>query len=416
MLETKYLHFQLSLYLIIEFNMGICNSKSCAKQTTTLGLQTNNFDLLSNNIAKQSHIVLCENNNNAAFEQCDNELFRQSGKNFKRAETVSTSACTTLDSEEEKPQEEKEEHFVVANNHALTSKYLLAPSVINLNKIIHLNVGGVKYVTRLGTLLNFDAHGHFLHSMFGGKYSLVPTMNEDEYFIDRNGEYFKYILGFLRNGEQYIEHVLLMLSKEIIEMIKIEAQYFGLYSLMFDKFYFVEWSPSFFDHNKGLSKEFKVWHYDHLFVSDLIPQTWITHGRIIQVLFKQCAKTPFSENESSITYGLIDCVQPQQQTKSDDASKTNHETFVSSLVERTFDVIEEDPCTYIKLTIDFGKKYFHCEESSQTGVTYPNNNMYSWFNGPEPFNLKNQHVSEKLRIGIWTRNSGFNSAIQVSVI
>merc|ERR1712130_651304 len=61
---------------------------------------------------------------------------------------------------------------------------------------ILLNVGGIKYSTLLGTLT-----GHsdcMLNKMFNGSFSMDPS-KDGSYFIDRDGEYFKYILNYLRN-------------------------------------------------------------------------------------------------------------------------------------------------------------------------------------------------------------------------
>ena len=47
---------------------------------------------------------------------------------------------------------------------------------MNINDIIHLNVGGIKYVTRRGTLMNFDESRHLLCCMFSGPYKTVQQL------------------------------------------------------------------------------------------------------------------------------------------------------------------------------------------------------------------------------------------------
>ena len=65
-------------------------------------------------------------------------------------------------------------------------------------KIIKLNVGGLKYQTSLTTLQTYP--DSMLGRMFGGNFQ--STVNENgEYFIDANGEIFKYILDFLRRDK-----------------------------------------------------------------------------------------------------------------------------------------------------------------------------------------------------------------------
>jgi len=65
--------------------------------------------------------------------------------------------------------------------------------------VIPLNVGGYNFVTTLSTLTK-DKHS-MLAAMFSGRHEL-DTDSEGRYFIDRDGKYFKYILNFLRDGNQ----------------------------------------------------------------------------------------------------------------------------------------------------------------------------------------------------------------------
>ena len=167
---------------------------------------------------------------------------------------VNDAACISLDGDDN-------EQSLDVNQRQPQSKDNIVQT--NCNQIIHLNVGGIKYVTSLGTLQNFAAQGHFFSAMFSGKFSTVPTINNNEYFIDRDGECFKYILGFLRNGPQYIENVLMMLSRDQIKMIQHEAEYFNLYPIIFDSFFFTKWTPGFFSFSEALSKEFQVYNGDH---------------------------------------------------------------------------------------------------------------------------------------------------------
>ena len=63
--------------------------------------------------------------------------------------------------------------------------------------IIHLNVGGTKYATSVTTLQSQP--GTLLAEMFSGHSE--PARDKDgSYFIDRDGEFFRYVLNFLRDG------------------------------------------------------------------------------------------------------------------------------------------------------------------------------------------------------------------------
>ncbi|RIB09990.1 BTB/POZ protein [Gigaspora rosea] len=65
---------------------------------------------------------------------------------------------------------------------------------------IVLNVGGVKYETYRSTLTAYP--DTLLGTMFQDRNRILVHANKDnEYFIDRNGHAFRYILEYYRNGE-----------------------------------------------------------------------------------------------------------------------------------------------------------------------------------------------------------------------
>eukprot|EP00759_Apiculatamorpha_spiralis_P025987 PhF_6_TR29196/c0_g1_i1/m.42718 len=68
-----------------------------------------------------------------------------------------------------------------------------------------LDVGGHHYATTLSTLRKEPKS--ILGVMFGGKHP-VPRDAEGRYFIDRNGEYFGYILDYLRDGVVHVPDAL----------------------------------------------------------------------------------------------------------------------------------------------------------------------------------------------------------------
>jgi len=61
---------------------------------------------------------------------------------------------------------------------------------------VTLDVGGVEYVTTRDTLSHVS--GYF-ESLFSGKFGDISF--DEKVFVDRNGDTFKYVLDFARNGE-----------------------------------------------------------------------------------------------------------------------------------------------------------------------------------------------------------------------
>ena len=85
------------------------------------------------------------------------------------------------------------------------------------DKMIVLNVGGIKYTTSLKTLLKYD------NTLF----SKMVSNNKNGYFIDRDGTYFSYILNFMRMSS-------LVLTNDDIKILKhllSEAQYYNILPL-----------------------------------------------------------------------------------------------------------------------------------------------------------------------------------------
>ena len=64
-------------------------------------------------------------------------------------------------------------------------------------KVITLNVGGTRYTATLSTLTKYSDSK--LAAMFSGRHDL-PQQEDGSYFIDRDGEVFKYILMYLRDS------------------------------------------------------------------------------------------------------------------------------------------------------------------------------------------------------------------------
>lgn len=88
--------------------------------------------------------------------------------------------------------------------------------------VIRLNVGGHQYTTALSTLTGTDG---MLATMFNGSFS--STKVDGAYFIDRDGQLFRYVLEFLRN-----QTVQLPESVPVLRQIQQEAEFFALENLL----------------------------------------------------------------------------------------------------------------------------------------------------------------------------------------
>ena len=99
------------------------------------------------------------------------------------------------------------------------------PTSISSNRIIKLNVGGIKYVTTQQTLCGYES---MLRGKFSGRFSMEP-LDDGSHFLDRDGELFKYILKFLRNGKLSIPETW---SKSDLHDLLMEAQYFAITSMV----------------------------------------------------------------------------------------------------------------------------------------------------------------------------------------
>ena len=86
--------------------------------------------------------------------------------------------------------------------------------------IIPLNVGGVKYMTRLSTLLKFS--DSMLAAMFSGRHQ-IDKDNEGNFFLDSNGTVFSHILEYLRYGT--------LPSNDMAYLVFRDANYYGLHDL-----------------------------------------------------------------------------------------------------------------------------------------------------------------------------------------
>lgn len=97
----------------------------------------------------------------------------------------------------------------------------ISSSASQFPSVIPLNVGGIKYVTRLSTLKKYP--DSMLAALFSGRYQ-VDKDADGNFFLDSNGILFGYLLEFLRNG--------LVPPREQSVQLYREASYYGLHELV----------------------------------------------------------------------------------------------------------------------------------------------------------------------------------------
>ena len=94
-------------------------------------------------------------------------------------------------------------------------------------KIVTLNVGGTKYTTSLSTLTKYP--DSMLGVMFSGRHAL-PQQEDGSYFVDVDGEYFRYILSYLRDRDHGM-HILSELTAKDCDHVEYLIHYFQFQEL-----------------------------------------------------------------------------------------------------------------------------------------------------------------------------------------
>ena len=95
---------------------------------------------------------------------------------------------------------------------------------MSVSEIVHLNVGGTKYITTKSTLCKYP------ESMLGAMFMENVPLSTDKngyYFIDRCGHIFQYILQFLRCGK-----LVLPQGFNELELFKVEADFYQIEGLI----------------------------------------------------------------------------------------------------------------------------------------------------------------------------------------
>ena len=96
------------------------------------------------------------------------------------------------------------------------------------SKKIKLDIGGTIFTTSLTTLQR-DPNS-LLAAMFSGRHELEPDADDNSYFIDRDGTFFRFILNFLRDG--YIDQGTCPSDQNVLREILREARHYQVAGLI----------------------------------------------------------------------------------------------------------------------------------------------------------------------------------------
>lgn len=113
----------------------------------------------------------------------------------------------------------------VISNTSYTPKLAGIPSVAAASRYtapVHIDVGGTIYTSSLETLTTRFGESR-LAKMFNGGIPIVLDSLKQHYFIDRDGQMFRHVLNFVRNGR-------LLLPDDFadVELLLEEAKYYDI--------------------------------------------------------------------------------------------------------------------------------------------------------------------------------------------
>jgi len=94
---------------------------------------------------------------------------------------------------------------------------------LNSKNRVLFNVGGKYFDTSLSTIMKFD---NILASMVSGKFGNQREA-DGSIFIDRDWEYFRHCINYLRDGDSYLTSLRFISRGERVQLIS-EAKYYGL--------------------------------------------------------------------------------------------------------------------------------------------------------------------------------------------
>ena len=95
---------------------------------------------------------------------------------------------------------------------------------VHFSSTVKLNVGSQHFTTSMQTLKK-DPNS-MLAAMFSGKFEMTPC-EDDSFFIDRDGTYFRFILNYLRGGE-----LILPEGATFLKELEAEAKFYQLQGIL----------------------------------------------------------------------------------------------------------------------------------------------------------------------------------------
>ena len=102
------------------------------------------------------------------------------------------------------------------------------PNTVGSTKIL-LDVGDIRFNTRISMLTEGAAEGSMLAAMFSGKYAVEQDGKDGSYFIDRDGTHFGLLLNFLRDPLKFD----VPQCSEVRRALMKEAQYYQIEPLLY---------------------------------------------------------------------------------------------------------------------------------------------------------------------------------------
>ena len=129
----------------------------------------------------------------------------------------------------QKEQEEKEANLLNSIAEWREVKTKLESSVILPNQKVKLNVGGRYFETTMETLTKHsEGIASYFKTLFSRQWQLEKDPKDESIFIDRSGDFFHYILQYLRTGQLIIDVNDVTLRRNLT----IEAEFYKINNLV----------------------------------------------------------------------------------------------------------------------------------------------------------------------------------------
>ncbi len=165
------------------------------------------------------------------IEQLKNEFIMAQTKYHQRVSDYETkfeqSHCQAEKVQQE--QNEKETNLLNATAEWRDIKTRLESSVMSPNERVKLNIGGKYFETTIETLTKqSEETTTYFKALFSRQWQLEKDPKDETIFIDRSGDFFAYILNYLRTGQLIIDNSDLTFRRNLT----IEAEFYKIESLV----------------------------------------------------------------------------------------------------------------------------------------------------------------------------------------